>query len=103
MSILVRSISRNELHEFACFAAGEDRGFAPRSPAEFETWLQQLWDDGQSSPELCFVVTEGGETRGAIVYWKRGNGVHVEHVRFPSDDESLLVLLLRETLRLLAA
>jgi GNAT superfamily N-acetyltransferase len=101
MSVAIRKITADELHSFAQFAACPDRGFAPSSPLEFEKWLGELWREGQSSPACCFVAERDGNEIAAAVYWLRGSSAHIEHLRFPVDDPSILERLLADSLELM--
>jgi ribosomal protein S18 acetylase RimI-like enzyme len=103
MLTTIRHITAEELRSFAQFVACEDRGFAPSSPVEFEMWLKELWHNGQSSPNCCFVADCDGHAKAAAVYWLRGNRAHLEHLRLPIDDPPLLDVLLTESLKQLSA
>jgi len=77
----IRPIVATEITEFARFAAGEDRGFAPTTAVEFESWLRALWTGGRSGPEHCWVAEEDGRYLEALVYWRLDNRYHIEHYR----------------------
>ena len=96
--LTVRPITAGELHAFCQFAATEDRGFAPATPESFESWLADLWSTGQSRPDLCFVAERDGLFIAAIVYWRRDNRYHLEHLRLPAECDADLVELLRQSL-----
>jgi ribosomal protein S18 acetylase RimI-like enzyme len=98
MLTTIRPLAAGELRSFAQFAACFDRGFAPSTALEFETWLQSLWQSGQSAPDCCFLAERDGQPLGAIVYWLRGDSAHLEHVRAPAGEASLLDQLLLESL-----
>jgi hypothetical protein len=99
MLTTIRHITAADLRWFAEFSACDDRGFAPATPVDFEKWLRGLWQGGQCSPDCCFIAERGGSVVASIVYWLRGTGGHVEHLRFPEGEPQILDVLLSESMR----
>lgn len=99
MSTTIRHITAAELRWFAEFSACEDRGFAPATPVDFEKWVSGLWQKEQCAPDCCFIAERGGSVVGSIVYWLRGTGAHVEHLRLPAGEPHILDVLLAESMR----